>query len=243
MKIVFILFIATFSLVAQDLRLVGTNLFDFSKAGHGIYYLGGFQIKKTYPKSIQVQRTRVYQKFVPDMSRLSKDLSSDLESSLAFGQPNYYGKWENPYSDLINKKWQIQSRIASSPNLTKAKADEFGIPGQDVQITTNITLYILNHPGGSPIDYCAVPTSIPNFWDHGVSFNGDVGQYECVYHVLPDQIILKHQKKTNVQSEANQKLLAQDSAHLTNIFLETPALHTNYLLQVKTSADQRNKSN
>jgi hypothetical protein len=174
---------------ASDLRLVGTNLFDFSGAGHGIYYLGGFHIVKTFSQSIQIRQTRVFQKFIPDMARLYGDYSADLARATDYWEPNYYGKMENPYHDKIYENWKIMSRIATSPNLTASTAEYYGIPGNEVQIVTNITLHVLNHPGGSNVDYCAVPTATPGFWDHGIPFTGTVEEYKYIYHVLPDYIV------------------------------------------------------
>jgi hypothetical protein len=193
MKTITLLCLLSFSSVAQDLRLIGTNLFDFSRAGHGIYYLGAFNIVKTFPQSIQIRQTRVLHKFVPDMAKLYGEFSSDLSRSVDYWEPNYYGKWENPYLEKTKQNWEITSRIANSPNLTSSTAEYFGILGKEIQIATNITFYVLNHPGGSRVDYCAVPTSTPGYWDHGIQFTGNQLDFKYIYRVLPDRITREHQ--------------------------------------------------
>lgn len=206
MRTIALLCLLSYSLAAQDLRLVGTNLFDFSHADHGIYYLGGFHIVKRFPQSIQIQETRVFRKFVPDMGRLSGRLSTDLSRSVDYWEPSANGKWENPYLEEIKANWEITSKIVNSPNLTASTAKYLGIPGKEVQIITNVTLYVLNHPGGPAIDYCAVPTATPGFWDHGVPFNGDLSHYKYIYHVLLDRIVRERQYTSEERADTDLKL-------------------------------------
>jgi hypothetical protein len=123
------------------------------------------------------------------MARLSGRIYTDFNRTIDYWEPNYYGKWENPYYEKLKENREITFRIATSPDLTASTAEYFGIPGNEVQIVTNITLYVLNHPGGSNVAYCAVPTATPGFWDHGIPFTGDPLNFKYIYRVLPDRIV------------------------------------------------------
>ena len=189
MKTITLLCLLSISSVAQDLRLIGTNLFDFSRAGHGSYYLGGdlIRIVKLYPQAAQVEIKHVSMEFIPDPQPIPDP-----------GDP----------ADMLHALAQFKMRQSIPRNLSPGAAWALGISGHEEQVVTTTTIYVINHPTnlGYKIDYCAVPTTTPGFWDHGIPFIGNPLRYKYIYRVLPDRITCERQYTSEEQAAADLRL-------------------------------------
>ncbi len=128
------------------------------------------------------------------------------------------------------KAYQIAQKIVTFPPDVQVKAYNvfLGSPVTDflkpVAITNQIQLlnYPSNYSTGQKIEYLAVPTTTPGFWDCGQPFNGDASTYHYIYRVLSDRIICERQYNTEEriaikQASAERSLLWQQEQASNNI--------------------------
>lgn len=161
MKLMCLLLAALLSCAASaqiaNLRMVGTNLYDFTHAGNA-FIVGGSEdrparIVKRYPKSAKVE----------------------IYADMAEWLPNPY--WDGgPLNQFyIRETFRIHDSAYAAAAGRPAKA------GSWVFYTSTNTIYILNPPPSLPC--MAVPTSTPGFYDCGVPFHGDSSQFRYIYRL------------------------------------------------------------
>jgi hypothetical protein len=206
--LVFVLFIILLktsvcsqSAAAADLRIIGTNLFDFSSAGPS-FTLGGpsMRIVKIYPQSVQIEINSSEVEFVPEIQRPTPGDPSDLLRAL--------GQFRaTPNSD------------GTPVHLSAGAAWIMGIPGHEEQVMKTTTIYLLNYPksNGYTLEEChAVPTSIRGFWDCGIPFSGNPYEFKYVYRVLSDRIKRERLYSPEEIHEADMKLFAYQLQQASN---------------------------
>lgn len=158
---------------AADWRLVGTNLYDFSKVGN-FYKLSGpcLHIVKVYPKSVQVRVDQVEEQFVPEYSR---PIPGDPASMLY----------------TLSQFRMMHNNDGSPVKMSPAAAWMMGIDGHEIEVPKTYFIYILNYPGGtegSQPECFAVPTARRGVYDCGVPFTGDPDDYKYIYRVGEESI-------------------------------------------------------
>lgn len=174
------LLLVCFSCSAQtDLRIVGTNLYDFTKAGPS-FHLGGnsMQIIKTYPQSVKIEIKNVHTEFVPELPTYQSPFGA---STFNFGS-------SSGFLDSYAK-----TRIVSEHKLSAGEAFSMGISGHDELFVTKTIIYLLHPPAGYNLDCYAIPTKSAGFWDCGEPFSGDQYGFKYIYRVLSDKIVCERQ--------------------------------------------------
>lgn len=167
--------------LAQDLRIVGTNLFDFSRAANatnpGIYRLTG-KVVQRFSEAIKIEITKSELVFVPEISRPYPGDPSSMMQTLA--------------------QIRLTTDQRGQPRrISPAAAFMHGMDGHYESATKTSVVFLLNFkyaegaPDGSNIDCFAVPTKIAGYWDFGTPYSG-TNYFTTIYQVLPDRIFLIH---------------------------------------------------
>ena len=170
----FILLLLANSASAADLRLVDTNLYDFSGAG-SIYHVCG-TVSKIYPQSIEI---KIFGFRLVDGQiaiRLMNDDPESMRTALA------------AYAIGINEANGIRTTRLLNQTEYRALSPEL----QQYFEPASITMFLLNSPAtevGQVIDAVAVPTPNKGFYDCGKTFTGDTNQFRKMYYVLQDRIV------------------------------------------------------
>ena len=189
-----ILFLPQF-IRAQDLRMIGTNLYDFSKAAPIIAV-----VSRIYPQSITIKTPgQTYYKFA------SPDWAMQWNPGR---QPKGWGIYrvmtdtEKTYeANQLAALQQIMPLVAQARAIANLPVDQqagaFHRAGPAVQEflhpTTPTLCFQVLHPPitavGQTISLSAVALSTPGFLDHGTPYMGDLSQFKHIYRVLPGRII------------------------------------------------------
>lgn len=164
---------------AADLRLIGTNLYDFTYAGPANHIRGKVtSINQTTNARVAeiTFAAAVEYRMVKDLPQSPSIMTTQdqLELATAFQLSHYDNGQEKPIS-----VGQYMS---------------FSIPLRQYFQPTNrmVTLYLLNPPDSAEVDNqidCAViATSKPGIYDFGKYVVGDLDQFRFMYRVLPTRI-------------------------------------------------------
>ena len=208
------------SVQASDLRMIGTNLYDFSSAGINSCYRIRAKVSKIYPQSTEIITPYLfYERYVfpaPGASALASSLlgSSDLMAMKAGNQDAI--QRGVAVARMIN---ELPHKTPSSPPITlhQYSALDPAMKNNYREITiyaTNYLLHCSNSKVGSIVDCFAVPTKYRGFYDCGIPFTGEPNEFKIIYRVLLNGII------------AVTNLPFTPSALSTNIF-HTVTNHTN----------------
>ena len=170
-----LLFLATVQ--ASDLRLVGTNLYDFTLAvphrGGSLYLFNknGY-VSKIFSQSLEITIVQKYERF------------RDVPKSV----PN-----------------EFRSNIILSQTISSQVYEMLTTEEQDCYKPVKLVFYLLHPPYSEHMDLAAVkigqpvfnlgglvavPTDKQYIYDCGIRFNGDTSQFPIIYVVLPDRIII-----------------------------------------------------
>lgn len=162
--------------VNPSLRLIGTNLFDVSRAGPRFHVAG--QVTAVYPQSMEVSlltgegfhiRTNL-----PAMN------PGDTQGWLLLGAAERIGL--NP--DGTFKLISLGQYLTMSPNMQMLFE-----PAREYQ-----RFYLIHAQYGSPgdtVSATAVPTTAYGFYDCGIQFTGDTNDFEYIYYLQGDQTVRK----------------------------------------------------
>lgn len=157
-----------------SLRLVGTNLYDFSKAGPAFHIIG--PVTKVYPQSIEITILAAEGYSLRDHSPIPGSMmdSSDLLLTLA--------------------AFRMGTNPDGSRRLLSSGA-YFGLsPAMRLMFepaTKYKKFYLLNArfgKVGQTLNATAVPTINPGFFDCGIPFTGDTNGFKYIYRMVNDKI-------------------------------------------------------
>ena len=166
---------------AADLRLVDTNLYDFSAAGpRSLYRIHG-PVTQVYPQSVQVQvPTGAGFEFIPPPPGVTPEMlgMDDLQTMLLAMR---IGRETNGTLRLISAK----QYLSFGPRLQEHFRS----------VTRHTETYLVNYPTklrvGQAVDCVAVPTADNRFFDYGIPFTGDASQFATVSVVLSNRIVFQ----------------------------------------------------
>ena len=198
---------------AHDLRLIGTNLYDFSKAPPIIG-----EVTQVYPQSITVKSTgQTYYKFAsPAWAMKWNPAQHDqyaayrmMTHSAAAHEAEELAAAEE-IMPLVNKAEAIANLPANQ------QADAYNRASSSVQEflhkATPIVYFQLLHPPsvtiGERIYFYAAPTKSPGFWDLGEPYTGDLAGFKYIFRVLPDQIVRERLYSPAEKQELALKILS-----------------------------------
>lgn len=221
MKIIII--IASFCICANaqisgDYKLIGTNLYDFSKA---VPIVG--EVIKIYPKSVTVKITGVthYEVVLPDWARTAGVPDGFGAYRLITGTEKTHEAKELETFQKINNLLPIARAIAALPVNRQAAA----VSGADdsvqefLQPITPVTYIQLLHSHQNVIgliSFLAVPAKWPGFWDCGEPFAGDLSGFKYIYRVLPNKTVADRQYSPEEKMEQKAKLIAHQLEQASN---------------------------
>ncbi|HEX3856856.1 MAG TPA: hypothetical protein VHY30_06135 [Verrucomicrobiae bacterium] len=207
MKSLLLLLLFSATAQASDLRLVGTNLYDFTLA---VPHFGG---------SVYLFNKNGY---------ISKIFSQSLEITII---QKYVRFRDVPESVPI----EFRSHIILSQTMSCEAYEMLTMEEQDCYRPVKSVIYLLHPPYSENMDLAemqvgqsvfdlgglvAVPTDKKYIYDCGIRFNGDTSQFSIIYVVLPDRIIIRTNSignKTNVATSPKPDLERKSlSSSITN---------------------------
>ena len=179
------------SVRANDLRLIGTNLYDFTLAGDKCVYRIRGQVSQVFTKAVQVgiptgvEYERVQS---PPISSAQMDSSDMLQALVAMKMST---------DDKGNSRTISVGQYFS---LNSAMRQHF------TSVTKYATVYVLNYPKsvnvGQPFDYIAIPTKDKGYYDCGITFTGGTNQFSTIRVVFQDRIIIRTNLTASVSTQA-----------------------------------------
>jgi hypothetical protein len=215
MKTLLTIFIAGFiscsfgQIGQRDLRIFGTNLYDFSRA-YGIKYLilneyptyGIYNVNGTV---VQTNRDYIIVKMFAGLKFKLNSGGAYVPNGEPVSSPNY-DEETRAIQTVQKKAYQIAQGIAALPpaeqlNEYNRYSDPFS-RGYIVQGFLDpdpiyVNIHLLNYPirlgVGSGINCYAIPVSNQGVWDYGKPFTGDSKEFSKIYHVLSDRIVSERQ--------------------------------------------------
>lgn len=235
MKSLLLLFFFCACANANDLRLIGTNLYDFSLVSSGkvfcVYHIAG-TVARCYPKAATIQycsgiKYRVVWTNRPYTPGWAKPMIEHFTGE-SWHELDLQRQIELQSSEDDAKAYQIAQKIVTFPPDVQVRAYNafLGSPVTDflepVAITNSIQLlnYPPNYSAGKKIDCLAVPTSTPGLWDYGQPFNGDPAAFHYIYRVLPDHIsrerLYTAQERETMKQAAIKRLLSWQQEQASN---------------------------
>jgi hypothetical protein len=158
-----------------NLRLVGTNLFDFSKAGPSFHIIGN--VTQIYPKSVEISIMVGQGYRLKSHSPIPAELmdTSDMLVALAAVR---MGSYDNGSPRLISAgqyfSMSVEMRMMFEP------------------FTEYRKYYLLNAKFaqvGQTLNATVVPTAAAGFYDCGSQFTGDTNDFKFFYRLVGDKII------------------------------------------------------
>jgi hypothetical protein len=172
----------------NDFRMIGTNVYDFTYAGspaHPSGYLLSGTITRIYPKSVEVSIPSGTV-FIPDVDSIRKSMFEDgpggqlqALSALRLGQrPMALGEF-----------------MALSPEM-RANFKEVETYKQVYILDLSKDVQDHNLTVGANIQTLAVPTTIPDFWDHGIKLTNV--PTSGFFRIFPDRITRISTTATNL---------------------------------------------
>ena len=220
----------------RDLRIVGTNLYDFSRV-YGIKYLilneyptyGIYNVNGTV---VQTNRDYIIVKMFACLRFKLNSVGTYVPNNEPLSSPNY-DEETRAIETVQFKAHQIAAGIAALPPAEQLKeynrySDPFS-RGNIVQgfldpEPTYVNIRLLNYPVplevGSKINCYAIPVSNQGVWDYGKPFTGDPKKFPKIYHVLSDDIVSEHQytaeEREAILRERDAKLLAWQQQEASN---------------------------
>lgn len=156
------------------IRLVGTNLFDFSKAGK-LFHVRG-KVTKIYPQSTEISVVAGTEYRMVDSLPYSGSLATTADQADILEAINI-----SHYSDGTERHLSVAQYVLL-PN-------RFRIYFEPVPAYRKV--YLLHPPEsklGQTISVVFVPTKTPNFYDCGVPFTGDTNSFHSIYRLESDSI-------------------------------------------------------
>lgn len=193
----------------SDLRIIGTNLYDFSRA-YGIKHLilndyptyGIYNVNGTI---VQTNRDYIIVKMFAGLKFKLNSGGAYVPNGEPVSSPNY-DEETRAIQTAQRKAYQIAQGIAALPPAEQLKeynrySDPFSrgymVQGFLDPVPTYVDIRLLNYPMptrvGSRINCYAIPVSNQSVWDYGKPFTGDSKKFPQIYHVLFDRIVSEHQ--------------------------------------------------
>ena len=194
-KLLLLLLLFCASVQANDFRLVGTNLYDFSSAGaNSRFHIRG-TVSKMYPQSIEVHTFyQLYERYVfpaPGASALAMSLLGPQDVlSMKAGNMDAIGRGV-AVAQIINA---LPHEKPSAPPITPQQYYSLDATAKNdyraiTICVTNYLLHCANLKVGNIVDGFAIPTKDKGFYDCGIPFTGDANKFEIIYRVLPNRIV------------------------------------------------------
>jgi TPR repeat protein len=191
---------------SPNLRLFGTNLFDFSpvvSATGGAPYRFQGKVSYIYPESIRVTRL--------------------IGTEIVYTQPTLQEIVNSPPGDMVKRLYAAGvAQHGASLGQIMSMSPDVRQNFQAVEKTSEF--YLLNYPFaiqvGSSIDCLALPTTTKGFWDYGKPFSGDTSEFKIIYRVRPTGIVAEKQyspeEKLALKQAADAKTIAWLLSQATN---------------------------
>ncbi len=180
---------------AGDLRLVGTNLYDFTFADtRSVHHIRG-KVSKIFPKSIEISVPNgiAYQRYMfgdptglispSDMLGMKAGNADAIQRGVAvanlLNSTDYYSNYFNPPPITQAQYYSLDSEMRKNYK----------------QVVIYTKIYLLNFPHtpieGQVVDCPAVATKDRGFYDCGMPFYGDTNQFTYTYVVMQNRIVVR----------------------------------------------------
>ena len=195
MKPLLLLLLFCASVQANDFRLIGTNLYDFSSPGANSRFRIRGMVSKIYPQSIEIHTFyRLYERYVfpaPAASALALNLLGPQDVlSMKAGNMDAIDRGV-AVAQMIN---DLPHEKSSAPPITPQQYFSLDATAKNdyraiTLCVTNYLLHCANLNVGDIVDGFAISTKDKGFYDCGIPFTGDTNQFKVIYRVLPNRII------------------------------------------------------
>ena len=195
MKSWFLSLLFCISAQANDLRLVGTNLYDLTFADAKSGYRVHGTVSKVYPQSVEVTIPYgiAYQRYMfgdptglispSDMLGMKADDLDAIQRGVAvadmLNSTDYYSNYFNPPPITTAQYFSLDPEMRKNYK----------------QVIVYAKVYILNYQQtvakGDVINCAVVPTKYRGFYDCGIPFSGDTNQFVYTYAVVRNRIVVR----------------------------------------------------
>ena len=180
---------------ADDLRLVGTNLFDFSDAGANSRFHVLGTVAKIYPQSVELHSFySYYERYVfsvPGASSLAMSLLGPKNVlAMKAGDMDATSRGV-AVADMINS---LPYQKPSAPLITPEQYNflDSNTKNDYRQLAVCVTNYLLNSSNlkvGMVINGFAIPTRNNGFYDCGFPFSGDTNKFRIIYKIKQNRVV------------------------------------------------------
>jgi hypothetical protein len=197
----FLCFVSPAIFAQSDLRLFGTNLFDFSpltSASVNVPYHIQGKVSHIYSSSIRI--------------------TCDVGVGFVYSPPSWGEIQNSTPGDLLSQLY-VQQR-AEKGDIGVGEMLSMGPNARQYlkPVEKTLDFYLLNYPFetqvGASVDCLALPTTTKNLWDYGKPFSGDLSKFKVIYRVQPTGIIAERQYSPEEKKAMKQAIDARTVAWL-----------------------------
>jgi hypothetical protein len=175
------------SVLGNDLRLVGTNLYDFTHAGPA-FHVRGF-VAHYYARSTEILVASGRYKIAPPVDPLTDDRSARILEGRDFDE--FMGVYHLTRNGVITEQQFRNLDYAHQRHFTPIFSSVFllnyptpGSPAPTEKIDSKV-----RH--ATEVDCIAVATSAKGYYDCGSPFHGDTNQFALTYVITQNRIVIR----------------------------------------------------